>query len=60
MTSASQVLKSRVETLIERELARCRAIHGPDNWREHSDWVTQHVVASAIQWMTRQAQEGKL
>ncbi|WP_431226861.1 hypothetical protein [Burkholderia contaminans] len=59
-SSTSQVLKSRIETLIERELNRCRALHGPNNWREHGHWIRENVVAAAIQWMMRQAREGKL
>ncbi|WP_172411453.1 hypothetical protein [Burkholderia pseudomallei] len=46
--------------LIDRELTRCRVLHGPSNWREHGDWIRENVVAAAIQWMMRQAREGKL
>ncbi|MCA8466615.1 hypothetical protein [Burkholderia cepacia] len=56
----SQALKSRVEMLIDRELTRCRVLHGPSNWREHGDWIRENVVAAAIQWMMRKAREGKL
>ncbi|WP_221307130.1 hypothetical protein [Paraburkholderia atlantica] len=46
--------------MIERERNRCRIAMGAVAWEEHDEWVTAHIVASAKQWLTRQATEGRL
>ncbi|CAG9244932.1 hypothetical protein [Paraburkholderia caribensis] len=58
--SDAQALKAYVEHQIEKELARCRKKHGPENWALHGEWVTAYVVAGAKEWLERQASEGKL
>lgn len=59
MSTATEV-KARVTQMIERELARCEAQHGPADWEKHRDWVTEYVVASAKQWLSQQASRGSL
>lgn len=58
--SKGQVIKARVGQMIERERDRCRIAMGSAAWKEHGEWVTQYVVASAKQWITQQATEGRL
>ena len=59
-SKSAQALKTRVAALIDRELDRCRSIHGPDNWAKHGDWVTSYVIVSAEQWLTQAASKGAL
>lgn len=58
--SKGQSIKARVGQMIERERDRCREAMGAGAWEEHDDWVTAYLVASAKQWLTQQATEGRL
>ncbi|MBB5506707.1 hypothetical protein HDG35_002976 [Paraburkholderia sp. JPY681] len=58
--SRGHAIKARVGQMIERERNRCRIAMGAVAWEEHDEWVTAHIVASAKQWLTRQATEGRL
>jgi hypothetical protein len=55
-----RTLKTRTNQAIERELRRCADSMGPSEWEKHQQWVTQHVVASAKEWLAQQASRGTL
>ncbi|MFT0174638.1 hypothetical protein ACLKMY_37815 [Paraburkholderia mimosarum] len=58
--SPAQRLRQRVESAIDRELARCEKCMTPAHWVEHAEWVRDYVVASAREWLRTQAREGAL
>ncbi|MEX3918248.1 MULTISPECIES: hypothetical protein [Paraburkholderia] len=58
--SKGHAIKAQVGQMIERERNRCRMAMGEKAWKEHDEWVTQYIIASAKQWLTRQAAEGRL
>jgi len=55
-----QALRARVTEMIDRELDRCRSLHGPDNWAQYGDWVKSYEIASAKQWLMQEASKGAL
>lgn len=58
--SNADSIKARVNAMIARELAWCEQKHGPTDWEKHREWVTEHVVAGAKQWLSQQASKGAL
>jgi hypothetical protein len=56
----ASAIKAQTNAMIEREIARCRALHSPESWQEHGEWVTANIVASAIEWLKAQAAKGAL
>lgn len=56
----AETLRSRVTTMIDREIDRCKNTLGPEDWRAHGAWVTQHIVAGAKEWLVQQASKGAL
>ncbi|MGF6663831.1 hypothetical protein QF000_005499 [Paraburkholderia atlantica] len=58
--SRGRAIKARIGQMIEGERNRCRIAMGAAAWEEHDEWVTAYIVASAKQWLTRQAMEGRL
>ncbi|NML29397.1 hypothetical protein [Paraburkholderia antibiotica] len=58
--SRAQLLRVRVEAMIERELARCERTLTPARWIEHREWVTANVVEAARLWLREQAARGEL
>ncbi|MFC5428343.1 hypothetical protein ACFPTO_05910 [Paraburkholderia denitrificans] len=58
--SKGQEIKARMGQMIERERDRSRIAMGAAAWKEHDEWVTQNIVASAKQWLTQLATEGRL
>ena len=56
----ARALRDKVNQMIELEIARCRALHGEDNWRECGEWVTGNIVTAAKLWLVGKAERGEL
>lgn len=56
----SPAIKDQLNRAIARELQRCADRMGPEEWEKHREWVTQHVVTGAKEWLEQQASKGAL
>lgn len=56
----AQELKARVESMIQKELARCERSMSAADWAEHREWVTANVVEGARIWLRQTAERGEL
>ncbi|HDR8928307.1 TPA: hypothetical protein QDB26_005333 [Burkholderia vietnamiensis] len=53
-------IRALVNSMIEREIERCRKQMGDREWEKHEEWVTANIVTAAKIWLTRTAAEGRL
>lgn len=53
-------IRALVNSMIEREIERCRKQMGDREWEKHEDWVITNIVTAAKIWLSRTAAEGRL
>ncbi|WP_321875552.1 hypothetical protein [Burkholderia cenocepacia] len=53
-------IRALVNSMIEREIERCKKQIGDREWEKHKEWVTANIVTAAKIWLTRTAAEGQL
>jgi len=59
-STRAENIRSLVNTMIDREIARCKKQMGDREWERHKEWVTANIVTAAKMWLTRTAAEGLL
>ncbi|WP_175995323.1 hypothetical protein [Burkholderia vietnamiensis] len=57
--SEAEAIKTRINKMIQAERERCRRRMGDVAWAQHEAWVTEHIVASAKEWIFAQLREGR-
>ncbi|MBN3730906.1 hypothetical protein [Burkholderia sp. Tr-20390] len=57
--SEAEAIKTRINKMIQTERERCRRRMGDAAWAQHEAWVTEHIVASAKEWIFAQLLEGR-
>ncbi|VWM20554.1 hypothetical protein [Burkholderia lata] len=53
-------IRAHVNSLIEREIERCKMQIGGREWEKHKEWVTANIVTAAKIWLSRTVAEGRL
>ncbi|WP_431226809.1 hypothetical protein [Burkholderia contaminans] len=53
-------IRALVNSMIEREIERCKKQMGDREWEKHKEWVISNIVTAAKAWLTRSAMEGRL
>ncbi|NHV29297.1 hypothetical protein [Burkholderia sp. D-99] len=59
-STKSQSIRARANSMIEREIERCKKQMGDREWEKHKEWVTANIVTAAKIWLNRKAAEGLL
>ncbi|MDR8077627.1 hypothetical protein KPA96_18375 [Burkholderia cenocepacia] len=53
-------IRALVNSMIEREIERCKKQMGDRVWENHREWVVSNIVTAAKIWLSRTATEGRL
>ncbi|MBY4724623.1 MULTISPECIES: hypothetical protein [Burkholderia] len=59
-STKAESIRALVNSMIEREIERCKKQMGDREWEKHKEWVTANIVAAAKIWLNRTAAEGLL
>lgn len=59
-STKAENIRALVNSMIEREIERCKKQMGNREWEQHKDWVTANIVTAAKIWLNRTAAEGLL
>ncbi|HDR9802417.1 TPA: hypothetical protein QDC55_003291 [Burkholderia cenocepacia] len=53
-------IRALVNSMIEREIERCKKQMGDREWENHREWVVSNIVTAAKIRLSRTATEGRL
>lgn len=59
-STKSDNIRALVNSMIEREIERCKKQMGDREWEKHKEWAVSNIVTAAKIWLSRTVAEGRL